>query len=140
MVAQSLIRTTEREAAGTIRRRARWKFVHKIAATAQRPELAETVERALRALPVWQIVSPANLAIVTFLHAASDMDDERCDAFNEAISRQVMAQNIAAPLTTWIDGRTVLRICAISPDTSVADMSEVVAALDARAVALRAAR
>lgn len=103
-------------------------------------ELAETVERALRALPDWQIVSPASLAIVTFRYTPSDMDDERCDALNGAISRQVMAENIAAPLTTRIDGRTVLRICAINPDTSIADMSEVVAALDACAIALRAAR
>ena len=103
-------------------------------------ELAETVERALRALPDWQIVSPANLAIVTFRYAPSDMNDERCDALNDAISRQVMAENIAAPLTTRIDGRTVLRICAINPDTSIEDMSEVVAAMDACAIALRAAR
>jgi glutamate/tyrosine decarboxylase-like PLP-dependent enzyme len=88
----------------------------------------------------FQALSGINLAIVTFRYAPSDMDDEQCDALNEAISRQVMAENIAAPLTTRIDGRTVLRICAINPDTSIADISEVVAALDARAVALRAAR
>ena len=92
--------------------------------------LAETVERRLRELADWSIVTPASLGIVNFRYVPSNLSDDQADQLNDAIAAQMIARNIAAPLTTKIHGRTVLRICAISPEATAAGMGTVVAELD----------
>ncbi|MDT9600218.1 pyridoxal phosphate-dependent decarboxylase family protein [Sphingosinicella rhizophila] len=97
--------------------------------------LAETLEGALRARPDWQIVSPASLAITCFRYCPSALDDDQVDRLNDEIARAMIARNVAAPLTTRIDGRTVLRVCAISPEATAADMADIAGKLTLQAEA-----
>lgn len=85
-------------------------------------DLADALEAALRSLPGWQIVSPAQLGIVTFRYVPADGDVDQVDALNTAIARCMVEQNRGAPLTTRLDGRVVMRACAISPTASTADI------------------
>ena len=49
-------------------------------------ELAEVVEREIRKLPDWQIVSSAKMAIVSFRFEPKGRSEEELDALNAAIS------------------------------------------------------
>ncbi|MFD1704041.1 pyridoxal phosphate-dependent decarboxylase family protein [Methylopila henanensis] len=93
--------------------------------------LAEAAERALRATPDWMVATPAQCAIVTFRFAPAGLDDAGADAVTEAAARRLLAEGYAAVGATRIGGRVALRICAIHPETTVADIEETVRRLDA---------
>jgi len=101
--------------------------------------LAECAERQLRSLPDWEIVSGAQLAIVNFRFAPKDGDghsklnEQQLDELNAAVSKVLIACNVAAMLTTKLRGMTMLRICAISPHTTTQDMVEIIGKLDVAA-------
>jgi aromatic-L-amino-acid/L-tryptophan decarboxylase len=71
--------------------------------------LAEHAEAVLRARPGWEIVTPAQLGIVCFAHA---------DGNESEISAATVRDGYAAPSTTVLRGRTVLRFCTINPRTT----------------------
>ena len=75
--------------------------------------LAEHAEAVLRARPGWEIVTPAQLGIVCF---ARDGGDE------SQISASTVSDGYAAPSTTVLRGRTVLRLCTINPRTTFEDI------------------
>jgi glutamate/tyrosine decarboxylase-like PLP-dependent enzyme len=76
--------------------------------------LAEHAEVRLREAG-FEIVTPAQLAIVTF--AAHDP--------NTLVAR-MLADGYAAPSTTVLRGRPVLRLCTINPRTTDAEIDETV--------------
>jgi glutamate/tyrosine decarboxylase-like PLP-dependent enzyme len=92
--------------------------------------LAERAEAEIRTLADWRIVSPANLAIVNFRFAPEGLDAEATDRLNTAIAEASLADGFCAVLTTRLMGRTVLRICAINPETTEADIVETIRRLD----------
>ena len=75
--------------------------------------LAEHAEAVLRSRPGWEIVTPAQLGIVCF---ARDGGDE------SQISAATVRDGYAAPSTTVLRGRTVLRFCTINPRTTFEDI------------------
>lgn len=99
--------------------------------------LAEALAAALRERPGWRIVSPAQLGIVTFRYEPPGHDPAMLDALNTALARQMVDDDVAAPLTTRLDGVVVLRACTISPRATTADIGLMVAEMDGRARALR---
>ena len=92
--------------------------------------LAETAEARFRSLPNWEIVSPASMGIVVFSYAPKGMEIESVEKLNSSISQETLSTNTATLLTTQLDGRTVLRICAISPAMTVNKMENVVDEID----------
>jgi len=88
--------------------------------------LAEHAQAALEAAPGWEIVTPAQLGIVTFAR-------EGGDAVNAALADRAVADGYAAPSSTVLRGRTVLRLCTINPRTTEAEIDETVARLTALA-------
>jgi glutamate/tyrosine decarboxylase-like PLP-dependent enzyme len=85
--------------------------------------LAETAERELRSRPGWEIVTPAQMAIVTFRREGSD-------EVNQAIADRMKAEGFALVLSTVLEGRKVLRMCTINPRTTDDDIKETVRRLD----------
>ena len=75
--------------------------------------LAEHAEAVLRSRPGWEIVTPAQLGIVCF---ARDGGDEA------QISAATVRDGYAAPSTTVLRGRTVLRFCTLNPRTTFEDI------------------
>jgi aromatic-L-amino-acid decarboxylase len=81
--------------------------------------LAEHAEATLRARPGWEVVSPAQLAIVCFRR-------EGDDALQTAIAEAMVRDGFAAPSTTVVAGRVALRMCTINPRTTFEDVERTV--------------
>ena len=88
------------------------------AAIARGIELAERAQRAIEAAPNLEVVTPAQLGIVTFAPLEGDAG---------ALSERVVADGFAAPSSTVLRGRTVLRLCTINPRTTDEDIDATVA-------------
>jgi glutamate/tyrosine decarboxylase-like PLP-dependent enzyme len=82
--------------------------------------LAERAEARLRATPGWEIVTPAQLAVVTFAH-------ER--AAPATVAARAVDDGYAALTSTVLHGRPVLRLCTINPRTTDAEIDATVARL-----------
>jgi aromatic-L-amino-acid decarboxylase len=86
--------------------------------------LAEHAEALLREREGWEIVTPAQLAIVCFRREGDDELQTR-------LSAAMVADGFAAPSTTEVDGRVALRLCTINPRTTFNDIEETIWRLDA---------
>jgi aromatic-L-amino-acid/L-tryptophan decarboxylase len=85
------------------------------AAIARGIALAELAEAYLKERGGWEIVTPAQLAIVTFRR-------EGPDELTDRIVAAAVAEGFTAPSTTVIDGRPVARLCTINPRTTDDDI------------------
>jgi aromatic-L-amino-acid/L-tryptophan decarboxylase len=85
------------------------------AAIARGIALAELAEKILRERDGWEVVTPAQLAIVTFRR-------EGPDELTDRIVADAVAEGFTAPSTTVIDGRPVARLCTINPRTTDDDI------------------
>lgn len=92
--------------------------------------LAEALEVQLRALPGWEIVSPAQLGIVTFRYAPAAGYSGSLDELNTRIARRMVEENLGAPLTTKLDGAVVMRACTISPNATTEDIRAMATSMD----------
>jgi aromatic-L-amino-acid/L-tryptophan decarboxylase len=86
--------------------------------------LAEHAEAVLRARAGWEVVSPAQLAIVCFRR---DGDD----ALQTQIAAAMAADGFALPSTTELGGRVALRMCTINPRTTSRDVEATIARMEA---------
>ena len=93
-------------------------------------QLAEWTQEALEELDNWEIVSKAQLAMLNFRYTADDLTDEQADLLNEKVSEKIVESGYAAVFTTILNGKKVLRICALHPETTRDDMRTTVQLLD----------
>lgn len=93
-------------------------------------DLAVWAEEALRDLDHWEIVSKAQLAMVNFRYTSEDLTEEETDLLNERVSEKILASGYAAIFTTVLNGKKVLRICALHPETTRDDMRTTIHMLD----------
>jgi len=86
--------------------------------------LAEQVEDFLRKSDKWEVVSPANLAIINFRYnpIAENWTEKQLDKINQKISKKVVASREALLVTTILNGQVVLRMCLINPRTTMKDI------------------
>jgi glutamate/tyrosine decarboxylase-like PLP-dependent enzyme len=94
------------------------------AAIARGLALADHAEALLRERGGWEVVSPAQLAVVCFRREHHD------DAQTDAMVRAAVADGYAAPSTTVVRGRTVARLCTINPRTTAADIAGTIERLE----------
>jgi glutamate/tyrosine decarboxylase-like PLP-dependent enzyme len=91
-------------------------------------QLADQTEEILRNSIFWEVVTPANLAIINFrfnsLH--DDLDDKILDEINQKISEKVMESREALLVTTVLQNRVVIRMCLINPKTTIDHIKETV--------------
>lgn len=99
---------------------------------------AEAAQKRLLELPEWEIISPAQMAIVAFRYAPADHDEATLDELNAAVSKKSIETNTACILTTQIRGKTVLRIVTIQPDLAMSEMVGIIDRLNEIAVQLKA--
>jgi glutamate/tyrosine decarboxylase-like PLP-dependent enzyme len=78
--------------------------------------LAEDVERMLRADSRWEVVTPAQLAVVTFAPPLGKRTVAECNAIVERAVERLTGDGYAMVTSTNVRGRTVLRFCLIHPD------------------------
>ena len=89
-------------------------------------ELAEKAEEKLAESPGWEIVTPANMGIVTFRYVPEGLSLSEIDALNRHLVDKMIADKFAMVSSTELRGRTVLRLCTINPRTAEADIQETV--------------
>ncbi|KAF5712356.1 l diaminobutyrate decarboxylase [Fusarium mundagurra] len=89
-------------------------------------DLAERAEEELRKLPDWEIVSAASLGVITFRYAREGLAEDELEIINSGISKNLISSNKAGILTTKVRGKVALRICALSPQLALNDMSDII--------------
>jgi L-2,4-diaminobutyrate decarboxylase len=92
--------------------------------------LAECAEAELRKLEGWAIAAPASMAIVNFRYAPAGKGKAELDELNKAISKEAIRRNLAGALTTEVQGKTVMRMCTISPELSSKEMLNILKELN----------
>jgi aromatic-L-amino-acid/L-tryptophan decarboxylase len=90
-------------------------------------ELAEVAERKLRSMAGWEVVTPAQMGVVCFRRSDAD------EGFYPKMHDAMLADGFALASSTVLNGRTVLRLCTISPRTTEADVEQTIEWLDALA-------
>ena len=90
--------------------------------------LAEQVEDFLRKSDKWEVVSPANLAIINFRYnpIAENWTEKQLDKINQKISKKVVASREALLVTTILNRQVVLRMCLINPRTTMNDIKSTI--------------
>ena len=83
---------------------------------------AEFIQDLVQDLPDWRVVTPAQLGIVTFRFAASNLDEIQLDKLNRALVQDMISDGYAIISSTILRGRTVLRMCTINPRTTNEDL------------------
>jgi glutamate/tyrosine decarboxylase-like PLP-dependent enzyme len=84
--------------------------------------LANIAEQRLRQSPDWEIVTPAQMAIVTFRH--------RRDAVTRRLVADAQADGHAFLTSTILRGRPALRLCPINPRTTEDDIETTITRLE----------
>ena len=80
--------------------------------------LAEFAEAKLRGMPRWEIVTPAQMGIVTFRRLGAD------ERFYPELHEAMLRDGFALATTTMLNGRTVLRLCTINPRTTESEIEQ----------------
>ncbi len=93
-------------------------------------EIAQWAQEEVEKTKNWEIISPAQLAILNFRYAPEDLTEEETDKLNEKISAMLRESGYAAIFTTILNGKTVLRICSIHPETEKEDIQTTIQLLD----------
>jgi aromatic-L-amino-acid/L-tryptophan decarboxylase len=88
--------------------------------------LAELAERELRAAGRWEVVTPAQLSVLTFRAAVAGRTDEELNVLNGAIAHAMLDDGYAALSTTELHGRAVLRMCVTNPRATEDEIRETV--------------
>jgi glutamate/tyrosine decarboxylase-like PLP-dependent enzyme len=102
-------------------------------------EIAETAERELAATDGWEIVTPAQLAVVTFRFSPPGLSSQAVDGLQGRIVESMLADGYALATSTVLAGRPVLRFCTINPRTTDEEIRETVRRMTQMGKALAAA-
>lgn len=92
--------------------------------------LAECAEAELKKNREVEFISQAQLAIVNFRYAPDCFTEEQRDHLNQQISKKMLEEGYAGVFTTVLNGKKVLRICAIHPDATEQDMRNTITKLN----------
>lgn len=93
--------------------------------------LAEKAEQRLMKNPEWEIISPAHFGIINFRYNPGEgLSESELDRINLEISREITQSGFAQIFTTELLGKKVLRICAIHPETTIADIDRTIELLE----------
>ena len=95
-------------------------------------ELTERFEALLLHSPDWEVITKANLAVITFRFnpLGNNLTDEEIDQVNQHLSDQIIADGKAMLATTVVNDRTVLRMCLINPRTTMDDLLATIETLE----------
>ena len=91
-------------------------------AIARGMRLAEVAEETLRESGRWEVVTRAQLGVVSFRYARAGMEPEEADALNGRMVGEMIEDGFALATSTVLRGRTALRLCTINPRTTEEDV------------------
>ncbi len=89
-------------------------------------ELAEMAESLLRGAESWEIVTPAQMAIVTCRYKTQNGDETLANQVTDALQGAMAANGFAFASTTKLRGKTAIRLVTNNPRTTPADLRQTV--------------
>ncbi len=89
-------------------------------------KLAEMVESLLRDAGQWEIVTPAQMAIVTFRYKPDNGDQTLADAVTDQLMGAMATNGFAFASTSKLLGRPVMRMVTNNPRTTPSDLRQTV--------------
>lgn len=89
-------------------------------------ENAELAEALLRAAGCWEIVTPAQMAIVTFRFKPTDGDEALANRVTHDLVGRLLEDGYAFASGTQLRDKTVMRLCANNPRTTPEDLKRTV--------------
>jgi aromatic-L-amino-acid/L-tryptophan decarboxylase len=84
--------------------------------------LGVQTEMELRKNDRWEVVTPAQLAVVTFVPRLPGLTLDQQNARVQQVVEQLVADGYAMVTSTVVRGRTVLRLCLIHPAATIEDV------------------
>jgi glutamate/tyrosine decarboxylase-like PLP-dependent enzyme len=93
-------------------------------------ERAEQAGRLLRERPDWEVVTPAQMGIITFRCVPDGWAEEEVDALNRRLAPAISEEGETFLTKTTLNGRPVLRLCPINPRTTEEDLRDTIDRLD----------
>jgi glutamate/tyrosine decarboxylase-like PLP-dependent enzyme len=99
-------------------------------AVSQGFDLAELFENRLRELPSWEVVTPAQMAVLTFRFCPKGESASEVDGLNRRLVEEMISDGFAMLSSTELRGKAVLRACTINPRTTEDDILETIHRLD----------
>ena len=90
----------------------------------------------IQEIPDWEVVTPAQMAILSFRYAPPGRDPAALDTLNLDIVATMLADGFAMLSTSVLRGRVVIRLCPINPRTTEADVRATLERLDGIARAM----
>ncbi len=101
-------------------------------------ENAELAERLLRQAGCWEIVTPAQMAIVTFRYKPANGDERLANRVTHDLVGRLLEDGYAFASGTQLREKTVMRICSNNPRTTPDDVKGTIARMGQLAVELEA--
>ena len=101
-------------------------------------ENAELAERLLRDLGCWEIVTPAQMAILTFRYQTANGDEELAERVTHDLVGRLLDDGYAFASGTQLRGKPVLRMCCNNPRTTPTDLEGAVQLITRLAAELEA--
>ena len=92
--------------------------------------LAEAAERMVREMDDWEVITPAQMAILSFRYAPPGRTPSDLDALNLKIVATMLDDGFAMLTTSVLRGRVVIRLCPINPRTTETDIRQTLERLD----------
>ena len=89
-------------------------------------ELAELAESLLRGAGSWEIITPAQMAIVTFRYRPTNGDETLANRVTGELQGAMAANGFAFASTTNLRGKTVMRLVTNNPRTTPSDLRQTV--------------
>jgi len=89
-------------------------------------ELSELAESLLRDAGRWTIVTPAQMAIVTFRYKPADGDETLANRVTDELQGAMAANGFAFASTTKLGGITAMRLVTNNPRTTPSDLRQTV--------------
>ena len=93
-------------------------------------DLAELAEAVVGEMPDWEVVTSAQMGVVTFRYSPQAAEPARWHWLNRELVGAMVADGYAMISSTTLRGKTVLRMCTINPRTTEADIRGTFARLD----------
>ena len=101
-------------------------------------ENAELAERLLREAGCWEIVTPAQMAIVTFRYKPASGDERLANRVTNDLVGRLLVDGFAFASGTQLREKTVMRMCANNPRTTPDDLVATVNLMKRQAIELEA--
>lgn len=92
--------------------------------------VAEWAEDELKKNEDIEFISHAHMAIVNFRYNPKNYTESEKDELNHKISKEMVDSGYAGVFTTQLNGKTVLRICSLHPETTEKEIRNTVMKLE----------